>query len=104
MKTRLRLPPAPPAFLPTSYNAQLLLDFVGFVVRCQQGSGSGAMNYITPAVLDRIRRNRTGSERLVLAHTNRALRMLKAKYPAGHEIWRYIEHPNNPQSRCLLLL
>lgn len=98
MRSRvLRHPPAPPEFLPPNYNAQLLLEFVGFVVRCQQGSGSDSMNYIVPAVLDRIRRNRI-DDHLVLAHTNRALRMLKAEYPAGHEIWRYIAHPNHPQS------
>lgn len=98
MKSRvLRHPPAPPEFLPPNYNAQLLLEFVGFVVRCQQGSGSESMNYIVPAVLDRIRRNRT-DDRLMLAHTNRALRTLKAEFPAGHEIWQYIAYPNHPQS------
>ena len=96
-RRRLLRPPAPPEYLPPNYNAQLLLEFVGFVVRCQQGSGSDSMNYIVPAVLDRIRRNRI-DDRLVLADTNRALRMLKAEYPAGHEIWRYIVHPNHPQS------
>ena len=93
----LRLPPAPPEYLPIDYNAQLLLEFAGFVVRCQQGSGSESINYIVPAVLDRIRRRRT-DDRLVLAQTNRALRMLQAEFPAGHEIWQYIVRPDKSQS------
>lgn len=96
MSKRLRYPPAPPTFLPPNYNAQLILEFVDFVVRCQQGSGSDSINYITSAVLDRIRRNVT-SERVILAHTNRALRMMKAEFPRTHALWTYVEHPDNPQ-------
>ena len=101
---RVRYPPAPPEFLPTHFDGQLLMQVVDFVARCQQGSDADSMNYIAPNLLSKIRCEPPHQNRIYLADANRALRLLKNEFPIEHPIWGYVVYPQPAAHLCHLLL